>query len=93
MLQYHDKAKINYSWLADQIEAGRQTVWNWFNGKRTPSDPTVWQRMAAALGLDTRAETQLMESVREFALDVLLTTDDDSLKAKAANLIRDISKK
>lgn len=93
VLQYHEKAKVNYSWLADRIEVDRQTVWNWFNGKRTPSDPTVWQKMAHALGLDQRVNSALLETVRDFALDVLVATDDESLKAKAANLIREISKK
>lgn len=92
MLRYSERGKINVSWLANRLGENRQTVWNWLTQKRSPQDPTVWTRMALELGLAT-VDSAVMESVREFALDVLVKSQDEELRMRAANLIREISKK
>ncbi len=48
--------------------------------------------MASALGILPTYSTEFAEVAREFALEVLVKSDDADLKAKAANLIREISK-
>jgi len=80
-------------WLADQMGENRQNVWNWLEGIREPQDPTVWNRMATILGLANFQNSEALESARELALDVLVLSDDPDLKNRAANLIREISKK
>lgn len=93
VLQYAERNKVNASWLAREIGEHRQTVWNWLNGDREPADPAAWVKMATALGISNRANTELLDDARELALDVLLYADNEDLKNRAANLIREISKK
>lgn len=80
-------------WLADQMGENRQNVWNWMKGIREPQDPTVWNRMATILGLANFQNSEVLETARELALDVLVLSDNTDLKQRAANLIREISKK
>ncbi|TXH46309.1 MAG: XRE family transcriptional regulator [Desulfurellales bacterium] len=93
VLQYAERNKVNASWLAREIGEHRQTVWYWLNGEREPADPTVWAKLATALGVASRANSELIDDARELALEVLLYTDNEDLKNRAANLIREISKK
>lgn len=93
VLQYAERGKLNIAWLASQLGENRQTVWNYVKGVREPQNPTIWTRMAAVLGLSNQANSELIDSARELALDVLTQSDDPELKARAANLIREISKK
>ena len=93
VLQYAERGKINVAWMASHLGENRQTVWNWVKGIREPQNATIWTRMAAVLGLTHQAHSEVLDSARELALDVLVTSDDEALKQRAANLIREISKK
>ena len=93
VLAYAERGKLNVAWLATQLGENRQTVWNYLKGIRDPQNPTIWTRMAAVLGLANQANSELIDSARELALDVLTLSDNPDLKARAANLIREISKK
>ena len=92
VLQHYERNKINVAWLARKVDEHRQTVWNWLNQEREPDDPGAWLKLVEALGLGAQANSELLEDARELALDVLMTADNQDLKTKAANLIREISK-
>lgn len=91
VLKYAERSKVNQTWLADKIGDSKQNVNHWFNERRTPDDPNVWVRMAEALGIASVASSEFREAVREFALEVLVRSNDQLLKDHAANLIRQIA--
>ena len=89
VLRHRERQKINGSWLATQIgEKDRQKVHHWLNGTHEPADASVWIRMAAALGILNPAQSELAETAREFALEVLVRSDDPQLRLLAAELLR-----
>ena len=92
VLRHAERSKVNQTWLAEKVGETKQNISNYFTGKRNPVDPTVWIRMAAALGVASPAASEFYEVAREFALEVLVKSDDAELKDHAANLIREISK-
>lgn len=92
VMRYAERGKLNLSWLAEKIGTSRQSLHHWITGTHEPANPDVWLQMAAALGILPTYSTEFAESAREFALEVLVKSDDADLKAKAANLIREISK-
>lgn len=92
VLRHAERSKVNQTWLTEKIGDSKQNVNHWFKGRRDPDDPTVWVRMAEALGVASVASSEFYEAAREFALEVLVRSDDQQLKDHAANLIREISK-
>ena len=91
---YAERGRVNITWLAGKMGVSRQTIHGWLSGQHEPASDDAWTQIADLLGLQTPAySTEFMETAREFALAVLVKSDDPDLKSQAAMLIREISKK
>lgn len=93
VLRYAERSKINITWMAGKIGSTKQNVSRWFSGENEPADKMVWVRMAQVLGVIDPITTEVLDMARELALDVLVESQNEDMKRRAANLIREISKK
>lgn len=85
------RAPINRAWIAKKLGTVRQNVQQWFDGTE-PRDPEVWVQIASILSLGTIGPT-MVQQVRDFALEVLVRSDDPELRQRAALIVREISEK
>jgi DNA-binding XRE family transcriptional regulator len=83
-----ERQKVNKTWMAHTLGASKQSVAQWLSGEHEPSNPDMWVRMASALGLLSPINTEFSEQARELALEVLVRSTDEGLRAKAASLLK-----
>ena len=91
VLQQHERHPVNLTWMAGQLRTSKQNIDNWLSGTK-PQNGDVWVQMARILGLSV-VKSELEESAHDLALDVVSRANDEELRAKAANLLREIRKK
>ena len=89
VLRAYERGSLNAAWIASQIGESRQSVINWLKQKHDPADAGTWIKIAGVLGLADPAKTAIGEIAHDLALLVLVKSEDQELKMKAAQLIRE----